>query len=84
MRAVWAAPLGDEAALFVNSADTAFVDFLTKFADAWRQRAYLSDDEADAQTGRLRQELQRLDSDALNDPNTWWAAILEQMHDGLL
>ena len=57
---------------------------MAAFADEWLRRAPMPDNEADAQTDKLRRALLELDPDALGTPDCWWALVLEQMRDGLL
>lgn len=69
---------------FVNSSAEIFADVMTVVADEWRRRATLSDEDADAQTDRIRELVRRLDPAASDGSGTWWSLVLEQMDDGLL
>jgi hypothetical protein len=68
----------------VNRSVNQFGDSLSGFREAWAGRADLDDAASDRQVAHLRERLRDIDPDAIEDPESWWSVILEQMSHDLL
>ena len=70
-------------ACFVNSSVHQFGACLAALAARRAQLERARTDEAVLAVSELRHDLNRLDISALGDPDNWWAAVLDQLEDGL-
>jgi hypothetical protein len=68
----------------VNGSVNQFADSLARFREAWAVRPDLDDAASDRQVARLREGLRNIDPDAIEDPESWWSVILQQMAHELL
>ncbi|HEV2777178.1 MAG TPA: SUKH-4 family immunity protein [Solirubrobacteraceae bacterium] len=69
---------------FVNTSERQFLDSLHRLDEAWRTRGVLSEDAARQQAHQLRSEIEAVDPAAFNDPENWWALVIEQLEQALL
>jgi hypothetical protein len=68
----------------VNSTMSAFGRSLTLFRALWVRRARQSDTEAAEDVEEFRNGLRQIDPPAIENPDAWWALVLEQMGNDLL
>ena len=84
-REVWSFdPAGVLPRRLVNRSVNQLVDSLAAFREVWALQADLVEAAADRQVAHLRERLRRIDTDAIEDPESWWSVILQQMAPGLL
>lgn len=69
---------------FVNSTLQAFERSLALFAPIWGRRSAHDDAGAASDVEALRRGLREIDPQAIADPESWWALIVEQMQNGLI
>jgi hypothetical protein len=68
----------------VNRSVNQFVDSLAGLRATWAMRADLDEAASHRQVVHLRETLRNIDPEAIDDPESWWSVILEQMAHGLL
>jgi len=74
------ARLDDGPGYLINTSLERYRESLTVVGEARDAFAAQDDDEAtDAQVGELKAELRRIDPEALADPSSYWASVLEQI-----
>ncbi|MEV1006776.1 SUKH-4 family immunity protein [Streptomyces sp. NPDC049881] len=69
---------------FVNASLPQFARCMALLGRMWRLRYGLNSEQAGRWTTDFQAQLGSLDPQALADPESWWAVLLEQMWDGLL
>jgi hypothetical protein len=77
-------PDGQLPTRFVDSSMQQFGAILSAFQRVWANRQDAGEDEAAEATAELTAAIAGLDPHALNDPDSYWPVLLEQMRDGLL
>ncbi|WP_129844128.1 SUKH-4 family immunity protein [Streptomyces sp. RFCAC02] len=69
---------------FVNASLPQFARCMALLGRMWRLRYGLTPEQAGRWTTDFQAQLGSLDPQAVADPESWWAVLLEQMWDGLL
>lgn len=69
---------------FVNTSLDRFAASLRAMIPRYRRIPGLSDPEIDEIVADIEATLRRIDPAALQGPDHWWMALIEQMYDGLL
>lgn len=68
----------------VNGDLVAYLQFLLRTVETRQGFVGRTDDETDARIDELEQHLRAVDASALEDPDSWWSVVIEQLRDGLL
>ena len=69
---------------FVNRSLRQFIEFLYLVSVERRRFPDIGDEDIELAIDGLESRLRRVDEDALEAPDNWWAVVVEQLHDGLL
>ncbi|GAA2276945.1 hypothetical protein GCM10010430_73520 [Kitasatospora cystarginea] len=81
---VWAVDPDNGSGRYANADVSAYLRCLALFAVRWPALRGLDVFAAGAAVAALQQELAAIDGTVFNDPENWWAVVVEQLWDGLL